>query len=209
MKSNIYGYKKLYEECGADPAPSSAKAASRKDKIAKLSRLLNIDEDMAEEALMDAGWDLQVAHDMIKGGKKKKPKDKKIFKVGDKIVCIDPKPSKTMPPDCIDFLVTYKYFKVIDVNDKLNIDIGHRLAENGNPYYFSPNRFELKDGIAPIQKAEPEAPTAKKVSGDLDPGGLIKKMAEERARKEALKKKINNFGDYTEIDGPDGPGDKW
>jgi hypothetical protein len=51
-------------------------------------------------------------------------------------------------------MMTYKYFKVIDVNDKLNIDLGHRLADNGNPYYFSPNRFELKDGIAPVKKAD-------------------------------------------------------
>lgn len=175
MKSNIYSYKKLYEEYGADPVSSSSSSTKiflRSDKIAQLSRDCNIDEDTAEEALSNCGWDLKAANDMIKGGKKKKPNDKKIFNVGDKIVCIDPSPSKTMPPDCIDFLVTYKYFKVLNVNIKLNIDIGHKLAENGNPYYFSPNRFELKDGIAPIQKAGPEEAPAKKISGDLSSGAI-------------------------------------
>jgi hypothetical protein len=55
-----------------------------------------------------------------------------------------------MSPDCVDFLLTYKKFRVREVTDKLNIDIGHKL-ENGNPYYFSPNRFELINGVAPLQ----------------------------------------------------------
>lgn len=130
---------------------------SKEDKVKLFMKLTGVDDpDYAYEYLDDNDWDMDSAVNAKMKGKKKKSKDKKIFKVGDIVKCIDNHAGKNMPPDVIDFLLTYKKFKVRDVNDKLNIDIGHKLAENGNPYYYSPNRFELIDGIAPVKKAEPE-----------------------------------------------------
>lgn len=129
----------------------------KEDKVKLFMKLTGMDDpDYAYEILDEYDWDLDNAISAKMKGKKKKSKDKKIFKVGDIVKCIDNHAGKNMPPDVIDFLLTYKKFKVRDVNDKLNIDIGHKLAENGNPYYYSPNRFELLDGIAPVKKAEPE-----------------------------------------------------
>jgi len=82
--------------------------------------------------------------------KDKKPKEKKVFSVGDVVICLNNKEGK-LPPDALDFLLTFKKFKVLQVNDKLNIDVGHKTAE-GNPFFFAPNRFELANGKAPIQK---------------------------------------------------------
>ena len=81
-------------------------------------------------------------------------KPREDWQVGDIVVCIDNKTGK-LTPDCIEFLLTYKKFKVLVVNDKLNIHVGHML-ENGNPYFFSPNRFELAEGKAPMKRIEPE-----------------------------------------------------
>lgn len=82
-----------------------------------------------------------------------KKKDKKLFKIGDVIVCINTKRGN-LPLDCHEFLLTYKKFKVIDISDKLNIDLGYRLAENGNPIFFNSNRFELEK-IKPEPKIKP------------------------------------------------------
>lgn len=188
MRSSTYG--KLYE-------------GAREDKAKLLAKLTGIDEDSAYEILDDHGWDMDSAVASMKGGKKKKSKDKKIFKVGDIVKCIDNHAGKNMPPDSIDFLLTYKKFKVKDVNDKLNIDIGHRLAENGNPYYFSPNRFELIDGVAPVKKAEPEKkaepkPDAKPVvdkSGGVKEEEIQKKMTDWY---KAFQSKIDDYGDKWE-----------
>ena len=75
--------------------------------------------------------------------KEKKKMDKKIFNVGDIVVCIEIR-SKKLSQDAIDFLSTYKYFKILDVNKNYNIDLGYVTSE-GSKFYFSPNRFELKD----------------------------------------------------------------
>jgi len=80
----------------------------------------------------------------------KKVKQKKEFKKGDVIKCVELSQGK-IPRDCFEFLLTYKRFKVVDVNEKMNIYLGYNLLENGNPYYFSPNRFELIDGTAPLK----------------------------------------------------------
>jgi hypothetical protein len=125
------------------------------EMIKKLRSLTGMDSDECHEILDDHDWDLASAVSSLKGGgvKKKKEKDKKIFKIGDWIKCIDTKPSKNMEPECAEFLVTYKKFRVKDVNEKLNIYLGFNLSSNGNPYYFSPNRFELLEGNAPVMKA--------------------------------------------------------
>lgn len=124
--------------------------SSQKEKYIKhLCDITGEDPDVCEEALEESDWDLDKARAYFKT-KKKKNKEKKIFNIGDIVICIDSKPGK-LPPDCVDFLITYKKFKVLDVNDKFNIDLGHRSAESNNPYYFSPNRFELKDGKAPVR----------------------------------------------------------
>lgn len=107
-----------------------------------------IGDDDAYELLSENDWDLKKAMYYYKHGKKAKTIEKKEFKIGDIIKCVDSDPGK-LPKDCYEFIMTYKKFKVLDVNGKLNIDLGHRLVENGNPYYFSPNRFELLNGIAP------------------------------------------------------------
>lgn len=121
-----------------------------KEKIKKyFIEVHNADPDTIEEYLDSVNWDIDKTKSLLKS-KKKKNKEKKIFNVGDIVICIDNKPGK-LPQDCVDFLITYKKFKVLDVNDKFNIDIGHKSAESNNPYYFSPNRFELLNGKAPVK----------------------------------------------------------
>ncbi len=142
---------------------------SQREKVNKLSSVTDMDSDDCEEYLIENDWDLTKAHNDWKkehGDKKKKPKDKKIFNVGDIVTCIDNKPGK-LAADCVDFLITYKKFKVLRVNDKLNIDLGHISSDTHEPFLFSPNRFELLNGTAPVKKAEEEKkveekPTAKK-----------------------------------------------
>lgn len=93
-------------------------------------------------------------------------KEKKVFKKGDVVKCIDADLGK-LPVDCHEFIMTYKKFKVLDVNDNFNIDLGYRLQENGNPYYFNPKRFELLNGTAPtviIGKDDESKSKAKKKS---------------------------------------------
>jgi hypothetical protein len=108
-----------------------------------------------------------------KANKKSKPKEKKVFKVGDTIICVESEKGK-LPQDAYDYILTYKYFVVKDVNDKLNIDIGHITADTHNPFYFGPNRFELKDGKAPTKIIDSEGNIIEKpreeISG-IDPYG--------------------------------------
>jgi len=101
-----------------------------------------------------------------------KDKEKKVFKVGDEIKCINNKQSKSLPQDAYEYILTFKKFTVIEVNDHLNIDIGHKLA-NGNVYYFSPNRFELIDGTAPTKKIERTPEEIKKLE-------MLKKKKKEK-----------------------------
>lgn len=81
--------------------------------------------------------------------KKKKLIYRKIFKPGD-IVILTIKNKGKLKYDSYEFLMTYKKFKVIEVNDNFNVHIGYFL-DDGNIYYFSPNRFELIYGKAPLK----------------------------------------------------------
>ena len=134
-------------------------------EIKELMSLSGRDQEDCEEALDEFDGDMVKALTHLKhvdsSGKKKKV-DKKIFKVGDVVTCINID-KKKLPPDCYEFLNTYKKFKVLDVNAKLNIDLGHRLETNGNVYYFSPNRFELLVGKAPTTAVAKE-PSVKPLS---------------------------------------------
>ncbi len=85
----------------------------------------------------------------LKFGGKEKEREKKVFQVGDVVRCLDPK-GKKLPETCVEFLMTFTKFKVTAVNDNLNIDIG--AIKEGEPYFFSPNRFELLNGTAPTRK---------------------------------------------------------
>jgi hypothetical protein len=97
--------------------------------------------------------------DKIKPGIKpmeKPKKEKKIFNIGDVIIRTKMEQGK-LTDDCMEFLRTYKYFKVQEINSNLNIDIGYRTPE-GEKYWFSPNNFELKD-----KPKEQDRPINKKV----------------------------------------------
>jgi len=91
-------------------------------------------------------------------GKKGKPeeekpeKEVKHFEVGDVILLIDTKKSNKLPMDAYDFLMTFKKFTVIKVNDKGKLDLGCHISKNEPDgtgvekiYMFAPNRFELED----------------------------------------------------------------
>ena len=233
MAINDYKWKKLYEECGTSDSDSSSSSKTnlatpelpeyyksyssskmtKKEKILRVRKSTGIEAAEAEGYLDENDWDINDAISAIKGGKKKKPKDKKIFKVGDIIVCIDPKPGK-LPADCVDFLMTYKKFKVLDVNEKYNIDLGHKLVENDNPYFFSPNRFELMNGIAPVMKSDgtivesgketpqPEAaPSAGKAGGQSKMDELKKKMGGDVIGKTGkVVKPFSDFADFGDDD---------
>jgi hypothetical protein len=196
MEVNDYKWKRLYEECGGSGGSSSSSSSSsssykakipaspttKEGKIKEFAKLTGVDEDEAEEILSEYEWDFTKA--LLEKGRKKKPKDKKIFKVGDKIICIDFKPSKNMEPWCIEFLQTYKYYTVKDVKENLNIDVGLISPASGQAYFFSPNRFELREGKAPIKKAE---------TGEVVEGGTEMKKEEtpyERMKREMKERDI-------------------
>jgi len=126
------------------------------EDIMKLRKLTGMPSETCEKIYDENDRDVEASMEELlelKKGKKKKPKEKKMFKVGDIIIRVDDSPGK-LTPDCLDFLATYKKFKVLDVNDKLQIHIGH-ISPSGNPFYFSPNRFELIEGKAPLFNPEP------------------------------------------------------
>lgn len=100
------------------------------------------------EVYKNANGDIKVAFDVlmkigINIGDIKKEKEKKIFQVGDMVICTNIKSNK-LTQYAIDFLSTYKYFKIIDVNDNKSIDLGY-FTPDGKSFYFNPNRFELRD----------------------------------------------------------------
>lgn len=76
-----------------------------------------------------------------KPGSKKKVKEKKKFDIGDILILVNKEKTDKLPTEAKEFLLTYKKFKVLDVKENLNIHIGC-LLDNGNKYYFNPNRFE-------------------------------------------------------------------
>lgn len=96
----------------------------------------------------------------------KPKKDKKIFKIGDVIIRTKMDQGK-LTDDCMEFLRTYKYFKVQEINSNLNIDIGYRTPE-GEKYWFSPNNFELKDKPKEVPQPKPVQPTVMKKNTDDD-----------------------------------------
>jgi len=124
-------YNRIYEECGT----------SSNDEIDSGSRFKDPYYD----------WKYKNQKSDLLPKKEKKKGDKKVFNIGDVVVCTEIK-SKKLPQEAIEFLSTFKYFKVIDVNDNYNIDIGYVTAE-GTKFYFNPNRFELKD--KPKKKLDP------------------------------------------------------
>lgn len=158
--------KKIYESRAAD--------------IAKLKEATGLPNDICEEAYDEYDCSVEKAYKALKAGKK--PKDKRMFNVGDIVVCIDNKAGK-LTPDCLEFLLTYKKFKVLEVNDKMNIHVGHRL-ENGNPYFFSPNRFELAEGKAPMKRIEPEKKEPQQPKPEVA-GGWSGGMDAETAKRKA------------------------
>jgi hypothetical protein len=86
-----------------------------------------------------------------KGKPGKEEKSHKEFYPGDILVLVDNKPSRKVPQDAWDFLMTYKEFKVRKINDKGQLDLGCLISKNTpeggveKRYMFSPNRFELKN----------------------------------------------------------------
>lgn len=87
-----------------------------------------------------------------KGEEGKPEKELKHFEVGDVIVLVDTKKSNKLPMDAYDFLMTYKKFTVIKVNDKGKLDLGCHISKNEPDgtgvekiFTFFPNRFELED----------------------------------------------------------------
>jgi len=112
IKNISENYNKLYEDCGGGGGFDYGCSSGDSDDI-----------DHRET---------------IKEIKKKKEKIK--FKIGDKLRCIEFKVGK-LDPECVEYLKTYKYYKVLDVKEDFNIDIGY-ITPNGKRFYFSPNRFE-------------------------------------------------------------------
>ena len=176
-----------------------------------LKKMFGIDIDEASRLLDDYDGDIDAVIQELgdrKGisldtkGKAKKPKEKRLFKVGDIIKCIDANPGK-LPPDCVQFLNTYNSFKVKEVNPQLNIDLGYILESNGHQYFFAPHRFELKKGTAPLVMVGPEGiinnPTPESVKVEPTPmpePPKAKKNLFDEARKAATEKRIKGFGDY-------------
>jgi hypothetical protein len=72
---------------------------------------------------------------------KKSKKEKKKFEIGDILILTNKDKTGKLPEEAREFLLTYKKFKVIHINEKFNIDIGC-ILNNGNSYYFNPNRFD-------------------------------------------------------------------
>lgn len=72
---------------------------------------------------------------------KKTKKEKKKFEIGDILILTNKDKTGKLPEEAKEFLLTYKKFKVIHINEKFNIDIGC-ILNNGNSYYFNPNRFD-------------------------------------------------------------------
>jgi len=162
-------------------------STKERDIVDQLCKLTGIDTTKAQYLLSSSDWNIRKALEKYKLEMKKKPKEKKVFKKGDVVTCIDNSPGK-LPPDCAEFLITYKKFKVIDVNDKLNIDLGYKLEETGNPYYFSPNRFELLNGTAPV-----------KIMNSVENEDNIKESPEkELPAKSIYYSPVNKYGYYQE-----------
>jgi len=106
-------------------------------------------------ALEEAGGDLSKAVSILK---KKAPKEKKVFQVGDIVVRMQSADMGKLRPDVADFLRTYRYFKILEINDKKNIDIGY-IGPEGR-FWFSPNKFELRD--------KPKVDDVKKEINDIE-----------------------------------------
>jgi len=101
--------------------------------IDKLSSETGFNSQKCKNVLITTEGDYEKALEIIE-------KEKTKFKVGDLVVRVD---GGNVSQDCKDFLSTYKWFKILDVNAKGNIDIGYRTPA-GKKFMFSPKRFELK-----------------------------------------------------------------
>jgi hypothetical protein len=157
----------------------------RSDNVLKLMKLTGAPSTKCGEVYDECDGDMDEAIDRLsKYGKKKKPKDKKIFKPGDVVVVQITDEKGKLPPEAYEFLLTYKYFTVRDVNDKLNVDIGYITPDTHNPFFFTPNRFELKDGTAPIKKYEP---TPEELAEKQKEEELTRQLKEEAERKKQAK----------------------
>ena len=121
--------------------PKAGKAGYKPptEKVLKVAKMTGKDMDECAAALINTSGDISKAIDML--GKKKK--EKKIFQVGDIVVRTKMDKGK-MTDDCMEFLRTYKWFKILHVNENHNIDIGY-LTPAGKTFMFSPNNFELRD----------------------------------------------------------------
>jgi hypothetical protein len=110
---------------------------------------------------------------------KKEKKEKKVFSVGDVVVCINDKAGK-LPPDAVEYLRTFKKFTILDINGALNIDIGYKTSD-GKTFYYSPNRFELKD--KPKDKPE-EFRVVDSKKKEKKESGWLERLKEERRKAE-------------------------
>lgn len=157
----------------------------KSENILKLAKITGMGIGRCTSVYDDCDGDMEEAMEQLSNmGKKKKPKDRKIFQPGDIIVVKNLEDKGKLPPDAYEYLLTYKYFKVIEVNEKLSIHIGHITPETHNPFFFSPNRFELKEGIAPVKKHEP---TPEEIAAKAKEEEALKIMQEEVERKKIAK----------------------
>lgn len=112
--------------------------------------------------------DEQAYKPRVAAPKDKKPKEEKKFNAGDDLILVNDKQSSKMPQDAYDFLMTFKTFTVLSINDKGKINLGCRISKNENGvgvekiYMFSTDRFELKNPpakteIAAVSTDEPVA----------------------------------------------------
>jgi len=107
--------------------------------VKKLSDLTGKSLDDCKKALFITGDVMDDALEYLKG----KKKEKKKFNVGDIVVRTTNDKGK-LTEDCMEFLRTYKWFKILHVNENFNIDIGYVTPE-GKTFMFFPNKFELRD----------------------------------------------------------------
>lgn len=150
------------------------------EMIAALMKSTGKPSEECIKALKMSNNDANKALELL-GGKQKK--EKKLFNVGDIVICVNPKSAK-LNQDAIEFLLTYKYFKILDVNENKNIDIGY-INNEGKNFYFSPNRFELRDK----PKVEKEPVENKSSVQETNP----------QQEKSQIKTKSDPFGSYWRV----------
>jgi len=150
-------------------------------------------EECEGEGYIDDGFITIKPRSKAKG----KDKEQKKFEIGDVLLLTDKNPSSKMPPDANDFLLTYKTFTVIGVNDNGKLNLGCRISKNENGkgvekiYMFSPNRFDLKDPRPVVEKPFVEPVIEPIVEPVAEPiiepiAKSVRKPAKPRAKKKVV-----------------------